>query len=124
MPAAAMIDYVNPRLVPGHAGYAAAKTAVDDAQTVTEALNAVGAFAVGAVYRTTAEADEARAEVNLLSASVHQAILAALKSALDRNAAAKVEPWVEDPMVHVRVWEDAWGTHVEIHAPNRMGRPI
>ena len=81
--------------------YGNAQQAVSAAASVRDAVDRTGILA----GFTPVQAAEARAVLDALPRSVDAAILAALRSAFDRDAAGLFE-WHEGAFIELRTWEE------------------
>jgi len=110
MAAAAMIPALNTMLGGRDRGaYERARSALADADSVQEALEAVGIID----DLDDDAAVEARALLDALPASLDESIIAALESAFERDVPALIE-WVEGESLAVMISEESHGDGVRV----------
>jgi len=110
MAAAAMIPALNTMLGGrDRAAYERARSALADADSVQEALEAVGVLD----DLDDDAAVEARALLDALPVSVDESIIAALESAFERDVPALIE-WVEGESLAVMISEEPHGDDVRV----------
>jgi hypothetical protein len=105
MAAFAMVPHLNSMLEGSDdAAYAAALSALAGADTVRDAVEAVGVLD----RLEDHEVAEALAVLDALPPSIDEAIMAALENALERNARARIE-WEEADRIELRITEEPEG---------------
>jgi hypothetical protein len=110
MAASAMIPALNTMLGGGNRGaYESARSALADADSVQDALEAVGILD----ELDDDVAVEARALLDALPASLDESIIAALESAFERDVPALIE-WVEGDSLAVMISEEPHGDGVRV----------
>jgi hypothetical protein len=93
--------------------YRNAAAALSRADTVQEAVRAVGVLD----GFDPAVATEAEAVLGALPPGIDRTIMAALGSAFDRGVPMTLT-WIEDSKIAVRVWEHSSGVNILFMSPN------